>query len=62
MADTPATAPKSPPSANVSTELAHAWRLSMQKSIAMKIQRRKIFLPQTSLLRFGPAGITTCLA
>jgi hypothetical protein len=28
----------------------------MQKSIAMKMQRRKIFLPQQSLLRYGPAG------
>ena len=27
----------------------------------MKIQRRKIFLPQTSLLRVAPAGMTTCL-
>jgi hypothetical protein len=29
----------------------------MQKSIAIEMQRRKIFLPQQSLLRFGPAGI-----
>jgi hypothetical protein len=28
----------------------------MQQSIAMKMQRRKIFLPQQSLLRYGPAG------
>ncbi len=27
----------------------------MQKSIAMKMQRRKIFLPQQSLPLFGPA-------
>jgi hypothetical protein len=34
----------------------------MQKSIAIKIQRLKMFLPQTSLLRFEPAGMTTCRA
>jgi hypothetical protein len=29
----------------------------VQKSIAMKMQRRKIFLPQQPLLRFGPDGL-----